>query len=362
MRNTPKHKAVAQMNLAPRAPREAPAGRRAAADTAVAPEAIAPPSLRELLAKRLRKFVTVLPKALGEDNSEAIHDLRVASRRLQQVLVTMFPKPRSDQARRIVRVLQRARRAVGGWRDCDVLVELLERRIRRLRNPEERRAWETVHESVQERRANEIRRARRKLANHRLFTLAQDVARLTAPGPDQSDAGADGAGGIGAADALGQSISGGWQQWRDSMARAAETLDPPDLHAFRIQSKRLRYRIELARDLGALDCDPVLEFLRSLQDGLGQMHDRSECFRMAAEALASAKLLIREPRPASLLLRRMATEQEAEHAKATEIIAAAREGSQRVERWVQEYCAAEGAASRGGELAHPLSERNSAGG
>ncbi len=350
------------MNLLPGPPHEAPARRRARA--AAAPEAIAPPSLPDLLAKRLRKFVTVLPKALGEDNSEAIHDLRVASRRLQQVLVTMFPKPRSDEAGRIVRVLRQARRAVGGWRDCDVLIDLLERRIRRVRNLEERRAWETVRASVQERRVIEIRRARRKLANRRLFTLAQDVARLTAPGPepDQGNAGADGAGGMGAADALGKSISNAWQQWRDAMARAAETSDPCDLHAFRIESKRLRYRIELARDLGAAGCDLVLEFLRSLQDGLGQMHDRNECARMAAEALANAKLLIRDPRPASLLLRRIATEQEIERAKATEILATAREGSHRVEVWVNEYCAAEGASSPGGELADPVSERNSNGG
>jgi len=304
--------------------------------------------LRDLLGKRLRRFVVVLPRLLGEHDSEAVHDLRVASRRLQQVLVTMFPKPRSDEARRIVRVLQRARRAVGGWRDCDVLIGMLERRVKRVRNPQERSLWEAVLDSVRKRRVRELRRAMRKLANHRLFTLAQDVGKLdvrkpdagklTEPAPDQRAAG-NGAGGEGAAGVLVESISGAWHRWCDFMARAEASSDPADVHAFRIGSKRLRYRIELARDLGAADCDLPLKFLKSLQDGLGSLHDRGQCALMAVKVLANPDLLIRDPRPASLVLRRIAKEQETERAATIRILGEARARSPRIERWVEQYCA-----------------------
>ncbi len=316
-------------------------------------EAAGASELRDLLGKRLHRFVVVLPKLLGENDSEAVHDLRVASRRLQQVLVTMFPKPRSDEARRIVRVLQRARRAVGGWRDCDVLIGMLVGRVKRLRNPQERSLWEAVLDSVSKRRERELRRAMRKLANHRLFTLAQDVGKLdvgkldggeleagklTEPAPDQGAAG-NGAGGEGAAGVLAKSISVAWHQWRDFMARAEASSDPADVHAFRIESKRLRYRIELARDLGAADCDLPLKFLKSLQDRLGALHDRSQCALMAAKVLANPDLLIRDPRPASLVLRRIAKEQEIERAATIRILSEARARSPRIERWVEKYCA-----------------------
>jgi CHAD domain-containing protein len=320
---------------------------RPGADTAGVPE------LRDLLGKRLHRFVVVLPRLLGGNDSEAVHDLRVASRRLQQVVVTMFPKPRSHEARRIVRVLRRARRVVGGWRDCDVLIEMLEHRVKRVRSPQERPAWEQVLDAARKRRERELRRSMRKLANHRLFTLAQDVGeldvgklsgavleagKLTGPAPDQAAAG-NGAGGEGAAGVLAKSISGAWHRWRDFMARAEASSESADLHAFRIDSKRLRYRIELARDLGAADCDSSLKVLKSLQDGLGGLHDRDQCALMAANVLANPDLLIRDPRAASLMLRRMAKERELERAAAVRILAEARAQSHRIERWVESYCA-----------------------
>ena len=313
------------------------------ADTAGASE------VRDLLAKRLHRFVVVLPRLLGENDSEAVHDLRVASRRLQQVLVTMFPKPRSDEARRIVRVLRRARRAIGGWRDCDVLIEMLEGRVKRVRNPQEQSVWETVLDSARKRRERELRRAMRKLANHRLFTLAQDVGKLNVGKPDGAETEAEkltepgryqavaGNGASGGADVLAKSISDAWHRWRDFMARAEASSDPADLHAFRIESKRLRYRIELARDLGAADCDLPLKILKSLQDGLGDLHDRDQCAQMAAKVLANPALLIRDPRPASLVLRRIAREQEIERAATIRILGQARAQSPRIESWVEKY-------------------------
>src|SRR5208282_3368972 len=181
-----------------------------------------------------------------------------------------------------------------------------------------------------------------------LFTLAQDVGKLdggeldagklTEPGPDQAAAG-NGAGAEGAAGVLAKSISGAWHRWRDFMARAEASSDPAEVHAFRIESKQLRYRIELARDLGAADCDLPLKFLKSLQDGLGDLHDRGQCALMAAKVLANPDLLIRDPRPASLVLRRIAREQEIERAATIRILGQARAQSPRIERWVEKYCA-----------------------
>ncbi len=297
--------------------------------------------MSDLLRRRLRKFMRALPKVLSDEDPRAVHDVRVSSRRVQQVLVTMFPKPRSGEARQVVSALKRARRAVGGWRDCDVLIEMLERRFRRVRNPEERRAWKCVLDLAARKRKRELRRALRRLAHRRLFTLAQNVERLTESASRDSDSTpSNGAGHPGAAGVLSDSIRDACRQWRDSLSRAIQTRDPADAHTFRIESKRLRYRIELARDLGADDADRALEFLKSLQDRLGRLHDRGECDRMAAEALASPDLLMREPRSVSLLLRRLAKEQERERGETAGILSEASDRADSIENWIATYCGA----------------------
>jgi len=55
--------------------------------------------VRELAQKQLDRFMSFEPKVLRGDDPEAIHDMRVASRRLQQILDLVYPKPRSRDAR-----------------------------------------------------------------------------------------------------------------------------------------------------------------------------------------------------------------------------------------------------------------------
>ncbi|MBV8360744.1 MAG: CHAD domain-containing protein, partial [Deltaproteobacteria bacterium] len=106
--------------------------------SAVAPAHIRP---EQLVHERVRRFMKLLPEVLNSEHVEAIHDLRVWSRRLQQVLVTMFPKVQNNRGGSVVRTLRRARRSLSGWRDCDVLIALLDGRLRRLRDPDEQQAW-----------------------------------------------------------------------------------------------------------------------------------------------------------------------------------------------------------------------------
>ena len=75
-------------------------------------------ALERLLHDRLRKFMSLLPKVLAEDSVEAVHDLRVWSRRLQQVVSTLSTDPLTSETRTMVRALRRARRVLGGWRRC----------------------------------------------------------------------------------------------------------------------------------------------------------------------------------------------------------------------------------------------------
>jgi CHAD domain-containing protein len=288
--------------------------------------------LEGLFRERLRKFMALLLKVLAEGSDEAVHDLRVWSRRLQQVITTFSPSPRPPQARTMVRALRRARRSLGGWRDCDVLIELLERKARRIRKPEEKKVCEMVRALALNKREREIRRARRRLASRKLFALAHRAQRFLdelAQGERQD-----------APRVLATSIADGYAQWRRALSFACDGFDPANIHAFRIRTKQLRYRIELVRDLGEHDAQAALGFLRSLQDELGRWHDKAELFRLTAEALADPEFLLKHTRLVAVLLHKSDREQTVQQQRIQRLLTstlASVEGST-LNHWIVRYC------------------------
>jgi CHAD domain-containing protein len=309
-----------------------------AARRTVSAMALAPIRPEQLVHERVRRFMKLLPEVLNSEDEEAVHDLRVWSRRLQQVLVTMFPKGQENRAGSLIRALRQARRGLSGWRDCDVLIALLDRRLHRLRDPDEQRAWQAVRAYLIKRREREIRRARYKLAKRKLFTLGQRAEYLLV------DRERDAASNSRAADTdfiptASELIKAAYADWQAALARAAESGNQADAHYFRIKTKRLRYRMELARDLGNKELLLPLNWLKWLQDSLGQCHDRAELARIAIEAIANTEFLLDAPRPASLLLKRLARELLSEATKLKSLLAAAKDGGElsSLEGWVASH-------------------------
>jgi len=250
--------------------------------------------------ERMRKCIALLPRVLSEDDPDAVHDLRVCSRRLQQVRVTLFPNPLPPEARALVKTLRRTRRSLGEWRDSDVAIAMLRRKLRGLRSPAQKEAWMMVLESARAALEKHASRARRKIANRKMFTLAHRGHQLIrqrahADAPRDSDPFA----------VLGESVGVAYQDWRKSLAKAASSVDPADIHAFRIQTKRLRYRIELMRDLGSETARTALGSLKTLQDELGRWHDSLAFTRITAEAIANPDFLVQHPTTAAAMLRRL---------------------------------------------------------
>ena len=108
--------------------------------------------VRELALHQLDRFVSLEPKVLRGDDTDAIHDMRVASRRLQQVLDLLYPPPPSDEIRGLRRKIRRARRALSNVRNCDVLIQRVES-SRRRRRAARRDTWTAVEHFLVERRA-----------------------------------------------------------------------------------------------------------------------------------------------------------------------------------------------------------------
>src|SRR5690348_4527798 len=85
-----------------------------------------------LLRARIREVFRHLPPALGGD-PEAIHQMRVAGRRLRVALPLLARKPEGKRVRRALTLLKQMTQTAGASRDVDVMIELVESDFPKLR-------------------------------------------------------------------------------------------------------------------------------------------------------------------------------------------------------------------------------------
>lgn len=102
-----------------------------------------------------------------------------------------------------------------------------------------------------------------------------------------------------AADDAARRLGGVVEAARDAfvaaLARAEASRSTEDVHALRIAGKRLRYRLELAVELGDESSGAALSWLKRIQEHLGDWHDRQVLHAAVAGALARPGLLLDAP-------------------------------------------------------------------
>src|SRR6185436_12050507 len=144
--------------------------------------------LSSLAKKRLVRFVTLYPKALVSDDVEVVHNLRVASRRLQQVLQLILPEAKSSGRKKLLRRLRKVRRAFGPCRNLDVNLNLVRGRIETTRAASARQAWEAVRVWLEEKRSAALEAARVELRQHELVGLIERLELLLENAQDEPEA------------------------------------------------------------------------------------------------------------------------------------------------------------------------------
>ena len=150
------------------------------------------------------------------------------------------------------------------------------------------------------------------------------------------------------------SVSAAYVRWREGLARARANQTAADLHAFRIQTKRLRYRVELARDLGSTTAQEALASLKAIQDELGRWHDSAELVMLAADALADPEFLAQHPRTAAALLRKIGSNSALQIERVRRLLELTHDGLEHsaIQGWTRAYCGRESVGS--GERAFVL--------
>lgn len=221
--------------------------------------------LLKLTRRRLENHVTLLPKLLISDDPETIHDLRVASRRLQQAIRVVAPTDRAKKVKWVVRRLRQVRQILGPCRDLDTNLALLKSKRDQGGASGVQKAWQAMENDLASHRAILIERVRRDISKQDLFEFIARVQGLLVTATEDFDAVE------GIAAAMTKSMDG----WLESFASTREHPAEAGLHALRIAGKKLRYRTELLADLGQTKAKPLVQALKQMQATLGDWHDRS---------------------------------------------------------------------------------------
>jgi CHAD domain-containing protein len=250
--------------------------------------------VRKLALRQLDRFMSLEPKVLRGDDRDAIHDLRVASRRLQQVLDLLYPRPRPPEIRKLRRKIRRSRSALGEVRNCDVQLQHVERILARKRAAR-RPTWEAVRHYLLERRSQSFDKAMRKLSKINLAIFYVHLKDHLAPngvGPHTHHN--DPAATLTPEEfhtRVAQSLERVWQRFETQVAHSQADASMGVIHGVRIAAKRLRYLTEVIHAFDVPGSDRTVAWLRSLQKHLGNWHDCEVLEQMMIEMVARPDFL-----------------------------------------------------------------------
>ena len=282
-------------------------------DTGSAAHAALQRRLLDLTQKRLEKFVSLFPKVLVSDHPDTVHDTRVGSRRLQQVFRVLFSKPGVAKSRKLVRTLRQVRRALGECRNLDVSIGLIQEKLDGRNSQVIREAWDQIQEHLRQERAVEIVRSREELTRHDIIAFVTRTQALLQVADLNNDP----------SQILKKSVGEALADWEEAFAEAKETPESDQIHALRIAGKRLRYRAELLTQLGESSFRPLVKSLKTLQDELGNWHDRIVLLQFVAEFIGRPNFLVKHPHLGRLLLTEMEKERQRNDSAVVEILTSA---------------------------------------
>jgi CHAD domain-containing protein len=204
-----------------------------------------------------------MPAAQAGDHL-SVHQARVASRRLRQALPLLGVRADADALDRAGKRVRRITRALGPVRELDVTLLLLAELQRKKAAPA--RAISRVREAVTEERQKRRREMLAEIKPSRLDKLRKRLVRVAAPAAPPI------AKGSALAEANAQA-SRRAVDLRAAIERAGGIYLADRLHRVRVAAKKLRYALEIQRELTKSRSMTQLNRLKTQQDLLGRMHD-----------------------------------------------------------------------------------------
>ena len=252
-------------------------------DGAVTEEGLAA-AVAETVPALLAAHVTAVTEAaerLGQaGDGEALHDFRVAVRRLRSLLRAYRDLTDDLIPRRLRRRLRGIARATNTSRDLEVKLRWMESERAGLK-PRERTGEVWL--------AERLRQAREEADREALSMVARDLTPLTHALSDRLDdlPPRSGVGGVAFARLVADLVRELTHELEQHLRRIVSIESQEEAHDARIAGKRVRYLLEPLTASVPLATELVTR-LKSLQDLLGDMHDADVAAHLIAEAMEDA--------------------------------------------------------------------------
>lgn len=248
----------------------------------------APESARRVALAQLRRAEAAAERVADRRDPEALHDFRVAVRRLRSLLRAHRPLLDGGASPKVLRRLRRVARSTNAGRDAEVQAAWLRARFDAAPRGAARRGAEWLSRWLDGRRETEyssaVARSRRRFS--RLAPdLRQELAtyRVTLEPAAGGASGGDRSYGHFMASRLRDDVD----RLRRRLAELAEEPGEVTAHRTRLAAKRLRYDLEPLLELLPEE-QAVGEDLKRLQDLLGELNDANVFLRTLERAVVAA--------------------------------------------------------------------------
>jgi CHAD domain-containing protein len=250
------------------------------------PKSPEPRSLGKIISAQLETLRGYHRAVLETDDIEAVHKMRVTTRRLQASLDLLETQMK---VRGLKVLLRKWRRALSRVRNYDVFLELIEKE-EPARGRERKEQLQLIKRVLEERRVRRAAKVRQFLAGADIDRIGIKLGLMAATGAARSN----GATEVAATDTAArvatptdllavdeartaayaaERLEQRFAEFRDRVAASHPTNDPAELHQLRIAAKRVRYLLEVVSQMGFGNPVRALAWLRTLQDRIGDWHD-----------------------------------------------------------------------------------------
>ena len=215
-----------------------------------------------LLKQRLTTLLEAMPAAQAGD-MRSVHQARVATRRLREALPVLRASVDGQALGRVQRQVRRMTRALGPVRELDVALAHLDDMA--ARNLVSTRALARVRQTMARERLARRRDMLAAITPGKIEKLRQRLGDVSS-GPQAAHSAA-------ALAEAAQQVSKRARRLAAAIERAGGLYLADRLHAVRIAAKKLRYALEIDRELKRSHSTARVTQLKRLQDLLGRMHD-----------------------------------------------------------------------------------------
>ena len=215
-----------------------------------------------LLKQRLTTMLDAMPAAQAGD-TRSVHQARVATRRLREALPVLRASVDSTALSRVQRQVRKMTRALGPVRELDVsLAHLDELAAQDLVSP---RALGRVRHALARERLARRRDMLSAITPGKLERLRQRLGQVSS-GPEATQT-------VATLDEARRQVAKRACRLAVAAERAGGLYLADRLHAVRVATKKLRYALEIERELKRSKSTARATQLKRLQDLLGRMHD-----------------------------------------------------------------------------------------